>query len=317
MEMTLRPAKPEEIKYTYRQSQQIYGQTGCIGFLRGDMDSNGTGFFTSWEDKCSHLKTEAFKAEFDTVINMLRFDERYGHILKNRSCLAAYCYANEKSAFEGSYCREYGFRADTPEYSYIMRLNPNKGDYNLYIYAYKRDYLDRHLKNASKGIRFIAPDYTEKFKIPDGDKIRISFSNDGVIERSCRYIDEYHLEVGSDLYHICQFAELMQNNGNTVIPLRSSLPETCYSVLPGTHDIVLLKKGDSGYYKTDITASNIDEAKEIVEEYNAKCNISKAQAEAMQAGSMFGWEVPGADPNNYDKNGRFIANNHKDRGESR
>jgi hypothetical protein len=25
----------------------------------------------------------------------------------------------------------------------------------------------------------------------------------------------------------------------------------------------------------------------------------------MKAGSMFGWHVPGADPNNYDENGRF------------
>ena len=31
--------------------------------------------------------------------------------------------------------------------------------------------------------------------------------------------------------------------------------------------------------------------------------VTKAQAAAMEAGSMFGWHVPGADPKNYDDNG--------------
>ena len=31
--------------------------------------------------------------------------------------------------------------------------------------------------------------------------------------------------------------------------------------------------------------------------------MTKAQAAAMEAGSMFGWHVPGADPKNYDDNG--------------
>lgn len=157
MNMTLQVLPEKHRLYTYAQSQQIYGQTGCIGHLRGDMDSNGTGFFTSWDNHCESLKTDAFKSEFDTVINMLRFDERYGGILKNRSSMAGYCYGKPESGFDGNYCREYAFRADTDNYSYLMRLNPNKGDYNFYIYAYQREWLDRHLKNAEKGIRFARP----------------------------------------------------------------------------------------------------------------------------------------------------------------
>ena len=37
-------------------------------------------------------------------------------------------------------------------------------------------------------------------------------------ERTCRYIDDYHLEVGTNLYHICEFAELCERNGHTVEP---------------------------------------------------------------------------------------------------
>ena len=121
--------------------------------------------------------------------------------------------------------------------------------------------------------------------------MRITFYNGDSVDYTCRYIDEYHVEVGSNLYHICQFAEIMQRNGNKVIPLRASLPETCYSTLANTGEIVIIKRGESGYYPTDIPAKDIAEAKEIVDEMNEKGGVSKAQAEAMKVGSMFGWAV--------------------------
>ncbi len=43
----IKPALPEEKLYLYSQSQQISGQTGLIGYLRGDFDKNGNGFFTT------------------------------------------------------------------------------------------------------------------------------------------------------------------------------------------------------------------------------------------------------------------------------
>ena len=81
--------------------------------------------------------------------------------------------------------------------------------------------------------------------IDDEDKIRITLSTDETMDCICRYIDDYHVEVGKSLYHICQFAELMEQNGNMVIPLRSSLPEQCYSVLPDTGELIIIKKGES------------------------------------------------------------------------
>ena len=39
---------------------------------------------------------------------------------------------------------------------------------------------------------------------------------------------------------------------------------------------------------------------------NAELRITRPQMEAMKAGSMFGWNVPGADPKNYDENGKAI-----------
>lgn len=45
----IRPVTLPEQNYTYSQSQQISMQTGFIGYLRADMDSNGEGFFLHME----------------------------------------------------------------------------------------------------------------------------------------------------------------------------------------------------------------------------------------------------------------------------
>ena len=319
MDMTIRAMTPAERNYCYSQSQQISMQTGLIGHLRADMDSNGKGFFSTFFDFRADLKTEDFKAEFDEAINALRFDENYGGALKDRSALAAYCRRTPESSFGGD-GREFGFRADTEHYSYMLRLNPNKGEYNLYCYCYQRKWLDRHLQQAERGIRFINPNYKELFRIPDGDKIRITYADGEKSDRTCRYIDDYHVEIGSgwnSLLHICQFAEMMEQNGSMVIPLRSSLPEQCYSVLPDTGELIIIKKGESGYYRTNIDMGGKAENRALADEYNAKLGVSKAQEQAMSAGSMFGWAVPAADPKNYDDNGQPIRLKNKDRGDAR
>ncbi len=317
MDMTIRPLRAEEQKYAYAQSQQIRMQTGTIGYLRGDFDSNGVGFHTTWFDEVESRKTDEFKAEFDEVINALRFDETYGGLLSSRSAMQKYGRNQPDSAFQGNFTTEYGFRIDTGSFAYLLRCIPVKGDYNFYCWCFEAKWLDRHLKQAERGIRFIDPNYKELFRIPDGDKIRILRSDGTQADCTCRYIDECHLEVGNSLYHICQFAEIMERNGSTVIPLRSSLPEQCYGVLPNTGEFIIVKKGESGYYRTDISMGSKEENRALADEYNGKLGVSKAQAAAMLVGSMFGWQVPGADPKNYDENGKLARTRHRDRGDAR
>ncbi len=210
-DMEIRPMTQAERKYSYTQSMQLQGQTGNIGYLRGDFDSSGYGFFTTWNDHATRLKTDDFKAEFDDVINALRSDE-YG-LLKNRPAMSEYARKYPDSAFQGNYCTEFFFRADTEKHAYLIRCNPNKGDYNFYCYCYVSEWLDRHMQNAEKGIRFIDSKYNEKFRIPDGGKIIITAAWGEKNEYVCRYIDEAHLEIGNNLYHICEFAERMEKNG--------------------------------------------------------------------------------------------------------
>lgn len=312
MDLDMRALTEKEDKYTFSNSMQISMQCGLIGHLRADMDSDGNGFFSSWKDYRKELKTDEFKDEFDKVINSLREE---GDILYNRKALAKYCYSSPQAKMnnEQDY---YGVRVDTEKYAYLCRLNPNKGEYNLYCYCYIKDWLDKHIRSAEKGIRFITPEYKEKFRISDGEKIRITFSDGEVKDRVCRYIDDNHVEVGDDLYHICEFAERMEQCGATFIPLRSDLPEVCYSILPSTGDVIIIKHGESGYYRSEYSTEDKAFNREFANDRNANLGVSKAQAEAMKAGSMFGWDTPAADPKSYNENG-VLLRNPKDRGDAR
>ena len=145
-DMTLRPMTSAERNYSYTQSQQLIMQTGCIGHLRADFGGNGKQFFSSWDDHRADLKSDAFRHELDEVINALREDEKYGYLLKNRGYLSSNCWRTPGCGFGND--REYGFRADTDHYSYMFRLNPGKGEYNIYCYCYLRQWLDRHMRQA-------------------------------------------------------------------------------------------------------------------------------------------------------------------------
>lgn len=231
MEFEMKAITPAERMYTYAQSQQISMQTGFIGYLRADLGSAGKEFFSTWNDFRKDLKTDEFKTEFDEVINTLR-----DGILKERTTLSKYCNTHSDCSYGND--REYGVTVRTGNYAYLMRLNPNKCEYNLYCHCYKRDWLDSHLKKAERGIRFIDPNYKEIFRIPDGGKIRITTSDGEKFDRICRYIDDYHVEVGKNLFHICEFAERMKQAGNTVTPVPDNEKDKSIKHTP-------IKRGDA------------------------------------------------------------------------
>ena len=145
MDYSIRLVKDDEIAFAYTQRKDIMQESGCIGHLRVDMDSTGTGFFTSWDNHTAELKTDAFKAEFDEVINELRFGEEPGGFLKNRDSIKKFVRQfPESSITEDSIA--FGVRVDTDDHAYMVRMNPNKGEYAAYIYAYDREMLDAYLE---------------------------------------------------------------------------------------------------------------------------------------------------------------------------
>lgn len=66
-------------------------------------------------------------------------------------------------------------------------------------------------------IRFINSSYDEQFRLPNGGKIEIEYP-DRTFSAKCEYIDEYHTYVGSEVYHICQFAEVLERGGGVCRP---------------------------------------------------------------------------------------------------
>lgn len=80
------------------------------------------------------------------------------------------------------------------------------------------------------------------------------------------------------------------------------LPDACYVKMPYTDaegiEVGIVKRGEKGYYKTPYSGDEVDNMNEML-------GVTKSQAAAMYAGSMFGWDVPAANPALYDENGQF------------
>ena len=83
---------------------------------------------------------------------------------------------------------------------------------------------------------------------------------------------------------------------------KHELPEGCFSVLPSTGQLIYVVPEANGY----ITVSqSVNETlnRKIADSSNKLYGITKAQEEAMLAGSLFGWDKPAAKPWNYDNDG--------------
>ena len=74
MESNAAPLKGKEYLYTYRNSQQISSQTGLIGYLRADMGTLGTEFFSTWN---------GFRDDLNTSLKIFALTAtKYSHIIQ-------------------------------------------------------------------------------------------------------------------------------------------------------------------------------------------------------------------------------------------
>ena len=94
------------------------------------------------------------------------------------------------------------------------------------------------------------------------------------------------------------------------------LPAECFGILPTTGGIILITAGEAGYKAIKSDSEIIERcsrrgmtAQQLVDSMNAEIGVTKAQSQAMQFGSMWGWHIPMADPDNYDEEGRIIKEN--------
>ena len=90
-----------------------------------------------------------------------------------------------------------------------------------YVFQNKYGVMDvgnRAVTDQPKEICFIYPDYQEKFRIPDGEQVIVTYPTGKNRAFVCKYIDDEHILVGSRAYHIREYAEHLQKLGAHVYP---------------------------------------------------------------------------------------------------
>ena len=206
--------------YLYQNSTQISAQTGFQGYLRGVFDSCGNRFHHDFFPMRTPVDLE-FSDALQKVMEAMRES-----VLCSFDAMRSFCYAE---GYDGKIPSEIGeqafaYRIDNGNYAFLFRLTTMQDAYHVYCFCYRKDWLGQHMNKARNGIRFIDSSYNEKFRLEDGGRIRETAPViDNAIERTARYIDDYHVEIGGNLYHICEYAEMLETAGKTVEPVTGKM----------------------------------------------------------------------------------------------
>jgi hypothetical protein len=117
----------------------------------------------------------------------------------------------------------------------VSRSSPPAGkDWNEALISTRNEV--KPLEDVRKDIIFRDSEYKEKFRIKDGESIKVTLGYDGeVVTRKCRWIDECHTKIGSEYYHVDEYAEKSAKVGNKTEPAASVKPQI---------DILAAKYGD-------------------------------------------------------------------------
>ena len=108
---------------------------------------------------------------------------------------------------------------------------------------------------------------------------------------------------GGELYvHLWQWDNWsIQTEQERFAPkVAEGLPELCFSTLASSGQLICIRRGESGYYPSQWDTGDKERNVELADELNERLGVTPAQRQAMEIGSMAGWDVPGADPANYE-----------------
>lgn len=163
--------------------------------------------------------------------------------------------------------------------------------------------------NDTKTIRFIDSEYNTLFWIPDGANIVLTHSDGEKRTLPCQYIDEAHTKIGSNHFHICEFAERMEQIGTSYVPEKPpALPDRCFSTQPDTGELILIEQGKKGYQVCGWGSAYASENRREADQRNQNKGVTRQQEGAMLGGAMYGWKTRAAKTENYDFQGNATKN---------
>jgi len=111
----------------------------------------------------------------------------------------------------------------------LMQWHPGYWEYRqnrIAVQGGHDDGTEPEMTDARRDIIFRDADYKEKFRIKDGESIKIIVAYDGEeLIRKCRWIDEAHMDVGSTPFHMDEFMEKAARVGNKYEPIPGQEPK--------------------------------------------------------------------------------------------
>ncbi len=78
-----------------------------------------------------------------------------------------------------------------------------------------------------KQIRFIDSRYNTLFHVPDGGGIVLTALDGESRTRPCQYLDDTHVRIGGETFHICEFAEYAERNSVVYAPEHPQKGDIC------------------------------------------------------------------------------------------
>ena len=271
----LLPAPPEEQIYSYSTLDDSPQEESCIGHLCGEFGPYGEDFLTDWTDHTTKLKSPAFTAEFDPIVNELRSCG----LLKNCYSMSKQIYRWPQALIPGTYGRFVLF-LETEKHLYYLRCNPDKCDHNFYLYAYNRDLL-MEVQRQAKGLPKSCFSYDENTRKP----VLTIYGEQGFHSAFNLLTDDF-----VEYWHTHKIGgTLREFMGMSLTDYQN-----------------WLQNGESsGIFTCNPHKKFIAVHKAIVDIKNESLSVSKAQAAAMKAGAVFGWHTPLANPKRYNEQGIY------------
>lgn len=130
----------------------------------------------------------------------------------------------------------------------------------------------------AQDIRFINSRFQDLFMLPNNHYIQVDYPEETIIKR-CVFIDPYHTQIGSRIFHICEFAECMERMEATYQPEPEITGEEAAWMLD-RDKYLTIQVCDSGYEYNLLNKYFVDLDGGILE--NPELSILEARAEILQ-----------------------------------